>query len=463
MNNLAFASLRELRRMLQRKKISSVELTRYFLARLGEHGPRYNALAELTPDVALAQAKQADALLAQGQDTPLLGIPYGAKDLLATKGIPTRWGSPAHQDQVLDYDATTVTRLREAGAPMLGKLAMVEIAGGGGYSLPSASLHGPGLNPWNINTWSGGSSSGSGSAVAAGLVSFALGSETWGSIVTPSTYCGITGLRPTYGLVSRFGAMELAWTMDKVGPMAHSAEDCGLILQAIAGPDGRDLTATGQYQFRPRKKGKGPQGQFKLGVLPADFSGEPVLENAFEAALAVLRGAGMHIAPAQLPNHDYNAIASTLLYAEMAGAHEAFIKSDKLDLLVNGPQKDGLRSALNFSAAQTVQAQQQKLHATHDLLKLFVEFDALVSPSLMIEAPTLDTDLRTAFKRRGVYSVLGALCGVPALAMPMGFGKSGLPLGITLTGNLFDENTLIGIGIIYQRETDWHKRCPVEF
>ncbi|MCW1969888.1 MAG: amidase [Anaerolineae bacterium] len=463
MTDLAFASLRELRRMLQRKIISSVELTHYFLARLGEHGPRYNALAELTPDVALAQAKQADALLAQGKDTPLLGIPYGAKDLLATKGIPTRWGSPAHKDQVPDHDATTVTRLREAGAPMLGKLAMVEIAGGGGYSLPSASLHGPGLNPWNVNTWAGGSSSGSGSAVAAGLVPFALGSETWGSIVTPSTYCGITGLRPTYGLVSRFGAMELAWTMDKVGPMAHSAEDCGLILQAIAGPDGRDLTTTGQYRFLPRKKTRKTKHPFKIGVLPADFSDEPVLENVFEGALAVLQNAGMHITPAQLPNHDYNAIASTLLYAEMAAAHEAFIRSDKLDLLVNGPQKDGLRSALNFSAAQTVQAQQQKLHATHDLLKLFDEFDALVSPSLMIEAPTLDTDLRTAFKRRGGYSVLGALCGVPALAMPMGFGKSGLPLGITLTGNLFDENTLIGIGMSYQRETDWHKLRPVRF
>ena len=458
MTNLTFTPLSKLRRMLRDKKISSVELTQHFLDRLAQHGPKYNALAELTPDLALAQAKQADQLLKKGEhNSPLLGIPYGAKDLLATKGIPTRWGSPAHQDQVPEVDATTVLRLREAGAPLLGKLAMVEIAGGGGYSLPSASLHGPGLNPWNVNTWSGGSSSGSGSAVAAGLVPFALGSETWGSIVTPSTYCGITGLRPTYGLVSRFGAMELAWTMDKVGPMAHSAEDCGLILQAIAGPDGLDLTATGKFKFRPRKK---QHHKLRLGVLPADFSGEPELEQVFQAALEVLHKAGMKIKPVELPKHDYAGIANTLLYAEMAGAHEAFIKSDKLDLLVNGPQKEGLRNALTYTAAQTIQAQQQKLQATHDLLQLFDEFDALVSPSLMIEAPSLDTDLRTAFKRRGGYSVLGALCGVPALALPMGFGKSGLPLGLNITGNLFDENTILHIGMVYQRETDWHERRP---
>ena len=214
-SDMFYMTATELSKMLRRKKISSLELTKLFLERLERLGPGYNALAELTPELALAQAKRADrALRGTGRTarSPLLGIPYGAKDLLATKQVPTRWGAPPYKDQVLDYDATVVTKLREAGAVLAAKLAMVELAGGGGYAYASASLHGPGLNPWNLNHWAGGSSSGSGSAVAAGLVPFALGSETWGSIVTPAAYCGITGLRPTWGLVSRYGAMELAWS-----------------------------------------------------------------------------------------------------------------------------------------------------------------------------------------------------------------------------------------------------------
>src|SRR5581483_1770402 len=203
-DELGFTPVNKLARLLRAKKISSVELTRYFLKRLSELGPRYNALAELTPELALAQARRADKLIARGHiASPLLGIPYGAKDLLATQGIPTRWGAPPFKDQVFDYDATVVRYLKKAGAVLIGKLAMVELAGAGSYESASASLHGPGLNPWNLNDWSGGSSSGSGSAVGAGLVPFALASETGGSIFSPAAYCGITGLRPTWGRVSR--------------------------------------------------------------------------------------------------------------------------------------------------------------------------------------------------------------------------------------------------------------------
>lgn len=456
---LFFQTATELGKMLHARKISSVELTQIFLERLKDLGPKYNALAELTPDLAMEQARRADQRLRRGDHTgsPLMGIPYGAKDLLTTKNIPTRWGAPPYRDQVFDYDATVIRKLDGAGAVLVGKLAMVELAGGGGYEYASASLHGPGLNPWNVNHWSGGSSSGSGSAVAAGLVSFALGSETWGSIITPSAYCGITGLRPTWGLVSRYGAMELSWSMDKVGPMARSAEDCGWVLQAISGEDPNDLTTAGnQFTFKPRASRK----NFRLGVLPADFSDAPEIEKAFNGATSALRKAGMKISRADLPEHPYEDVARTLLNGEIAAAHAEFIKSDKLNELVDAGQKEGLKKVLELTAADYVRAQHKRVQIKSDILRLFEKFDALVSPSLMIEAVTLDTNLKTAFRKRGGYTVLGALCGVPTLTMPMGFGHQGLPLGISITGNLFDENTLLQIGMIYQRETDWHKRRP---
>src|SRR3990172_2747569 len=456
--DVAFKTVTELSRMLRARKISSVELTQIFLDRLETLGPKYNALEELTGGLAMEQARRADRLLRGSRAAaPLRGIPYGAKDLLATNGVPTRWGSPAHRDQVLQYDATVVRKLEDAGAVLTGKLAMVELAGGGGYEYASASLHGPGLNPWNVGHWSGGSSSGSGSAVAAGLVPYALGSETWGSIVTPSSYCGITGLRPTWGLVSRHGAMELSWSMDKIGPMARSVEDCGLVLQAIAGADSNDLTTTGRgFRFNRRLTRR----NFRLGILPADFSDAPEIEKAFDDAVRVVRKAGMRVSRADLPEHPFDETARTILNGEMAAAHAEFIKSERLNELVDAGQKGGLRKALELPASEYVRAQQRRLQFRNDVLSLFERFDALVSPSLMTEAVTLDTNLQTLFRRRGGYSVLGALCGVPALSMPMGFGRQGLPLGMTITGNLFDESTLLQIGMIFQRETDWHERRP---
>jgi len=458
-----FATAVELGRLLWARKVSCVELTQAFLDRLEALGPRYNALAELTRDLALRQARRADRALAgrtPGGDRPrwpLLGVPYGAKDLLATAGIPTRWGSPAHRHQVFDDDATVIQRLAGAGAVLIGKLAMVELAGGGGYQYANASLNGPGLNPWNPNHWSGGSSSGSGSAVAAGLVPYALGSETWGSIVTPSAFCGVTGLRPTWGLVSRHGAMELAWSMDKVGPMARSAEDCGWILHAIAGADPRDPTTDGaRFAFTPRV----PRRRLRLGILPADVTDSPEVARAFDEALRVLRRAGMGLQRVALPDHPYEETARTLLNGEMAAAHAEFIASPALDELVDAGQKDGLRRALELRASEYVRAQQRRAQITRDVLGLFAKVDALVAPTLMTEATTLDTNLKATFRRRGGYSVLGALCGVPALSVPMGFGRQGLPLGLSFTGDRRSENTLLGIGMIFQRETDWHRRRP---
>src|SRR5437762_4464820 len=244
MADFAFLSVAELGRLLRSKQASATELAGYFLDRLERLGPRYNAVVAVTRERALAEAAQADREIKAGKwRGPLHGIPYGVKDLLATKDYPTTWGAEPYRQQKFDHDATVVERLGAAGAVLVGKLAMVELAGGMGYNQANASFTGPGKTPWNPNYWSGGSSSGPGAAVAAGLVPFAIGSETSGSILTPAAYCGVTGLRPTYGLVSRHGAMALAWTMDKLGPMARTADDCALVLAAISGPDSRDETS----------------------------------------------------------------------------------------------------------------------------------------------------------------------------------------------------------------------------
>jgi aspartyl-tRNA(Asn)/glutamyl-tRNA(Gln) amidotransferase subunit A len=456
-----FSTAVELSRLLRAGEISSVELTRLFLDRLALLGPRYNALAELTPDLALHQARRADRLLRRGDGrSPLLGVPYGAKDLLATRGIPTRWGAPPFRNQVFDYDAAVISRLARAGAVLVGKLAMVELAGGGGYHFASASLHGPGLNPWNPKYWAGGSSSGSGSAVAAGLLPYALGSETWGSIVTPSSFCGITGLRPTWGLVSRSGAMELAWSMDKIGPMARSAADCGWVLQAIAGYDPRDAASVGRG-FRLRRSA--PRREFRLGVLPLDYDDVPggqETRKAFEEALRVLRRAGMRIGKAAWPDFPFVEIARTVLGAEAAAVHEGFIRSERLDELLDEGQKEGLKGYLNVTTAAYVQAQQQRAAAARAVLALFDRWDALVAPTLVGEAVTLETNLSARPGRWRGTSVLGALAGVPAISLPMGFGPTGLPLSLSITGSLFAENTILQIGMMYQRETDWHRHRP---
>src|SRR5262245_60431344 len=244
--SVVFQPIRRLAELVRARTISPVALAETFLGRLETLGPRYNAVVTLTRERAMAEARRAEHEIAAGRYRgPLHGIPYGAKDLLATSGgIPTTWGAAPFREQRFDFDATVIRRLEEAGAVLCAKLAMVELAGGMGYRQPHASFTGPGINPWRADAWSGGSSSGSGSAVAAGLVPFAIGSETWGSILSPAGFCGISGLRPSYGRVSRHGAMALCWTLDKLGPLALTADDCGLVLGAIGGPDPADPTAS---------------------------------------------------------------------------------------------------------------------------------------------------------------------------------------------------------------------------
>src|SRR5580765_1387834 len=287
-SDLLYTPVRALAAQLKAKKLTSVKLTETCLQRLETLGPKLNAVVTVMRESALAEARAADAEIAKGRHRgPLHGVPYGVKDLLATKGVPTTWGAEPYRNQVFDHDATVVKKLRAAGAVLAAKLAMVELAGGMGYNQADASFTGPGLCPWNTKFWSGGSSSGPGAAVAAGLVPFAIGSETSGSILTPSAYCGVTGLRPTYGLVSRHGAMALSWTLDKLGPMGRTADDCALVLAAIAGPDPADSTQSGRTF--PWKELQKPTRAIKVAVPKGCIEKvQPAVRDNFEAALKKL-------------------------------------------------------------------------------------------------------------------------------------------------------------------------------
>jgi aspartyl-tRNA(Asn)/glutamyl-tRNA(Gln) amidotransferase subunit A len=267
-----FLSITELGALLRAKKVSSVTLTEAYLTRLEKLGPQLNAVASLMRDSALAEARAADKEIQRGRYRgPLHGIPYGAKDLMATRNAKTTWGATPYKDQQFDYDATIIKKLRDAGAVLVAKLAMVELAGGMGYNEAGASLTGPCKTPWNTDFWSGGSSSGPGAATAAALVPFSIGSETSGSIITPAAFSGVSGLRPTYGAVSRHGAMALCWTLDKLGPMCRSAKDCGLVFNAIAGKDPLDPTSKDRPLRRPAVVARGKQSMLRLGVMKDSY------------------------------------------------------------------------------------------------------------------------------------------------------------------------------------------------
>ena len=359
-NDVFFATIPELNARLKAKEFSAEDLARAFAGRLAQLGPRYNALALPLEQEAIRQAKEVDKdLKRQRLRGPLQGIPYGVKDLLSFAGQPTTWGAKPYAGQVFDYNATEIEKLAGVGAVLTGKLAMVELAGGGGYRYASASLTGPGLNPWDRTRWSGGSSSGPAAVVAAGLAPFAIGSETSGSIVTPASYCGVTALRPTYGLVSRYGAMALSWTLDKLGPFARSAEDCGLILRVIAGKDGKDPGSAGKsFYYTPQYTR--PLKDLKAGYAPVDFAewAEPAARPAFEAALGVLRQTGVQLVETKLPRFPYSPALSTILAAEQASIFEQFITSGKVDELADPAQIAGLKASLEVPAKDYAGAQE---------------------------------------------------------------------------------------------------------
>jgi aspartyl-tRNA(Asn)/glutamyl-tRNA(Gln) amidotransferase subunit A len=440
------------------------------LRRLSTIGPTLGAVVTVTRERALAQAHRANQELLAGKDRgPLHGIPYGAKDLLATKGIPTTWGAEPLRGQIFDFDATVVRRLEEAGAVLVAKLAMVELAGGLGYNNPDASFTGPGRTPWNPDHWSGGSSSGSAAAVAAGLVPFAIGSETSGSILTPAAFCGVTGLRPTYGLVSRHGAMALCWTLDKLGPLARSADDCGLVLSAMAGPDPLDPTTgeTFRYRERPAKRGR-PGQRFKVGVLRnATVGTDPDVEDHFKKALSALRDVADVEEDVPFPDLPYREAVGVIVDAEGAAAFRDLIESGKVKQLRDAADRVGGYAMMMTRAADYVDAQRSRVAMRAELDALLSRYDALLAPTRTRLAPPIGRDFDAPEPAPDAPPPpatipAGNLAGLPAIAVPMGFGKDRLPTSLQLLGRAFSEETLLALAVAYQEMTDWHRQRPPE-
>src|SRR6266481_443633 len=315
-----YLSLSELAKRIESKKLSPVDLTQAYLDRSQKLGPRFNAYARLTPEIALAQARAAEKEIQRGHYRgPLHGIPYAAKDLLAVKGVPATWGAKPYADQIFDYNAAVIDHLNRVGAVMLGKASMIELAGGMGYRFASASLQGEAKNPWDTTCWTCGSSSGSGAIVAAGLAAFAIGTETWGSIICPSAFCGISGLRPTYGRVSRYGAMALAPSMDKIGPMARSAEDCARIFAAITGHDPKDRGTVpidkGAFTFSPSMELH--SRPLKIGWLTNAWKSlDSGVAKAVEAAARVIRKTFSSVKPAALPEGPFEDAGNVIVAVE---------------------------------------------------------------------------------------------------------------------------------------------------
>ncbi len=467
-SDIFFGTISEISAKLRAKEFSAVELTRAFCDRLERFGPRYNAVAVSLREQAIRQARDVDDDLHRDRTRgPLQGIPYGAKDLLAVKGHPTTWGAPPLAGQVFDEDALVIQKLTKAGAILVGKLAMIELAGGGDYRFASASLQGPGLNPWDKSRWAGGSSSGSAAATAAGLVTFALGSETSGSIITPAAFCGVTGLRPTYGLVSRRGAMALSWTLDKIGPLCRSAEDCAHVLQVIAGKDLEDPGSAGKsFTYTPQFARK-PQ-DVTVGYAAVDFAEwpEPKTRAGLQAALEVVKGLGFKMKEVTLPDFPYGSLVGMIIAGEAGSIFEDFIRSGKIDQLADPSQAAGLKAALEVPAVEYLRAMRVRRLVQEALNRLFLDVDLLLAPSRLDVAPNASEPLdggppRPRPASRGLNGLIpaGNLDGLPALSLPCGLAD-GLPIGISLVARPFYENQLIAMGRAFQAQTDWHRRRP---
>ncbi len=463
MADFAFLSVVELARLLRQKKASATELATYFLDRLERVGPRFNAVVTITRERALAEAAQADREIRQGKwRSPLHGIPYGVKDLLATKDYPTTWGAEPYRQQKFVYDATVIERLGAAGAVLVAKLAMVELAGGMGYNQANASFTGPGKTPWNPNYWSGGSSSGPGAAVAAGLVPFAIGSETSGSILTPAAYCGVTGLRPTYGLVSRHGAMALAWTMDKLGPLGRSAEDCGIVLFHMAGKDPKDPSSVDRDL---KGMADAPTKRYRIGIPKgADKDIQAEVAANFRQALKVLEDRVEVVEDVELPDLPYGAVAGMIIAAEGASAFEDLLKDGRLSQLTAPEDRTGGYPALAVSAPDYLRALRVRRPMQRALDDFLKKFDALAVPTRTTVANPIDKPFRDGWPGvTGGANVIGPtnVVGVPGISVPNGFGVQGLPTGLSFASRAFDEGKLIALGRVYQERTDWHRRQPV--
>ncbi|MFN7962319.1 MAG: amidase [Thermoanaerobaculia bacterium] len=442
-DELAFASVATLSRLLAAGKVSCRELTELYLSRLERYDPLLHCVITLTRERALAEAERADRERREGRLCgPLHGIPWGAKDLLAARGYRTTWGAEPYQDQMPAEDATVVARLAGAGAVLLAKLSLGALAWGDVW------FGGKTRNPWLPEQGSSGSSAGSAAATAAGLVAFALGSETYGSIVSPSSRCGTTGLRPTFGRVSRAGAMALSWSMDKLGPIARSVEDCALIFAAIAGPDGLDRPVYGAPFRWPLAV---EPGRLRLGYVRSLFEAKPGEggEESHANDLATLRqleAMGFTLVPIELPQDLPIGPLSVLLNAEAAAAFDDLTRSGRDDLLTRQEEQawpNVFRLSRLIPAVEYLQANRVRTLLIARMAELMQRVDAYVAPSF-----------------GGENLLLTNLTGHPAVVLPNGFRKDGTPTSITFTGRLFEEDRLLAVAMAYQQATDFHLRHP---
>ena len=441
--DLAFMSIPELASLLRSGEISCLALTEFFLNRLKKFDPQLHCVVTLTEEYAIERAKKMDAELAAGQDRGILhGIPYGAKDLFAFPGYPTTWGAGAYKEQVLDETAGIIQKLEEAGAVLVAKTTLGALAMGDIWFADTTR------NPWNLEEGSSGSSAGSASAPAAGLLPFAIGTETWGSIVSPSTRCGTTGLRPTYGRVTRSGAMALSWSMDKVGPICRSATDCAIVFDAIRGLDPADLTLLDAGFSYP---GEVDLSTLRIGYFESAFEQDYGVSRFDKQTLRVLKRLGAKLIPVELEGDElpYHAL-SIILEAEAAAAFDELTRSDRDTLLVRQHRyawPNLFRTARHIPAVEYIQANRIRHDLIEDYNRRLKEFDVVIMPSFQGGSQLLATNLT----------------GHPVVVVPNGFKDSGSPTSISFLGNLFDEGSILAVAAAYQEATSFHLKRPGMF
>jgi len=435
----AFYTIGQLAHLLRTQQVTSLELTEMYLERLKRYGPELECVVTLTEELALKQASRADEEIRRGRYLgPLHGIPYGAKDLLAVSGYKTTWGAMTHKDQVINETATIIKKLEDAGAVLVAKLTLGALAWGDVW------FGGKTRNPWNTEQGSSGSSAGPGSATAAGLVGFSIGSETWGSIVSPSTRNGVTGLRPTFGTVSKAGVMALSWSMDKLGPMCRSVDDCALVYSAIKGSDGLDLSVVDVPFQVPTKK---ELRLLRIGYIESAFKDTNTTERD-RGVLTRLRELGFTLIPIELPEFPTSSL-SFLLNVEAAAAFDEMTRKNLDDELVRQVKwawPNVFRTARHVPAVEYVQANRARIVLNQKMSELFKIIDVYVVPSFWG-----DNLLRTN------------LTGHPCVVLPNGFNEKGSPTSISFIGDLYQDGEVVAVAHAYQRGTSWHKNYPPKF
>ena len=440
-DELAFLPVTHLAELVRTRQVTSLQLTRMYLERLEKYGPKLECVITLTEERALAQARRADEEIAAGRYRGALhGIPWGAKDLLAVKDFTTTWGAMPYKDQMIDVDATVVQRLDDAGAVLVAKLTLGALAWGDVW------YGGKTRNPWNYEEGSSGSSAGSSSATAAGLVGFAIGSETWGSIVSPCTRCGSTGLRPTFGRVSRHGAMALSWSMDKLGPICRSVEDCALVLDAIYGPDGKDLSVLDvPFSWDAGLDVRRLRVGYVKGAFEEEREEQEEWKGFDQTTLATLRSLGLELIPIELPDLPVGSL-SFILSAEASAAFDALTRSNRDDLMVRQIRNawpNVFRQSRFIPAVEYINANRVRTQLMEAMVRSLADVDVYVVPSFV-----------------GSNLLLTNLTGNPCVVLPNGFRSEGTPTSITFLGQLFGEAETLAVAKAYQDATDFHLRHP---